>query len=93
MNSRLVKSGTHQTIDPRIGKKPQPKLSNGIHREGIGVDFHPYIKEGLKLIGDEEKMTISRIVAQIVGEYFGIDSDTGEVLSITRFTRKMMNKR
>lgn len=96
MSSKLVQSGTHRTSKTRKAiKKPAWRQARipGIAREREFPYLHPFIKEGLKMIAYDEKRSVSWLIAEILGDYLGVNCLTGEITSITKYTRPMLNRR
>jgi hypothetical protein len=55
--------------------------------------MHPYVDDGLRLLSQEEHKSVSWIIAEIVGDFFGVNAATGEITSINKYTREFTKQR
>jgi hypothetical protein len=68
-------------------RRSQPRIA-GVRRDPRLTMIHPLIHEGIKMIAEDEGKSESWVVAQIVGDYLGVDAMTGRISRITSFTRR-----
>lgn len=61
----------------------QPRII-GITRIPKHSSMHPDIWESIREIAKSEKRSVSWVIAEIVGEYFGIDCLTGKTIRLKK---------
>lgn len=74
----------------RLLQRRQPRI-RGTVREGKHSYLLPSIQRGLEKLAISEGKSVSWIIAELISDYFDIDSSTGLVLRKRKHTKKDTN--
>jgi hypothetical protein len=58
----------------------QPRLKDGLRREGRGTALHPFVVKQLRVLARSEGRSCSWIIAEAISIVFGVDAATGKIV-------------
>ena len=66
----------------------QPRIK-GIHRDPTYSGLLPVVKQGIRHIARTEHKSVSRVMASIISDWFGISAETGDYVNERKKNQRM----